>query len=150
MACMAPTQYAMASYPDGRLLISAQFAVATGMAVWGAAAGRWLVRIWPPAAGSWPRPSLGVACFLALFTLGFDSLGTTRELLAPLPDARDFATRSDERLTRVLEARQAGIDSLPVASLTHMGGLDEISTDSANWVNVCFAQAYGLRRVTAK
>ncbi len=150
MACMAPTQYAMASYPDGRLLISAQFAVATGMALWGAAAGRWLMGYWPAATGRWPQAGMAVVCVLALVTLGFDSFGATRQLLAPLPDARDFAARSDERLTKVLEAHQAGIESLPVASLTHMGGLDEISSDSANWVNVCFAQAYGLKRVTAK
>jgi hypothetical protein len=31
-----------------------------------------------------------------------------------------------------------------------MGGLDEISAESTNWVNVCFAQAYGLKHVWAK
>lgn len=149
MACMAPTQYAMSSYPDGRLLISASFAVAVGMALWGVAAGRWIRRVWP--ASAWPPAQAGLAAtFLAVVLLGYSSLGVTRELLAPLPDARDFAARSDERLGKVLEASRAGVDSLPVASLTHMGGLDEISTDSSNWVNVCFAQAYGLQRVTAK
>ncbi len=50
----------------------------------------------------------------------------------------------------MIEARQDGVTSLPVASLTHMGGLDEISRDPTHWVNVCFAQAYGLKRVEAK
>jgi hypothetical protein len=31
-----------------------------------------------------------------------------------------------------------------------MGGLGEISADPHNWVNQCFAQAYGLDRVIAK
>ncbi len=91
MACMAPTQYAMASYPDGRILISAQFAVAAGMAVWGAAAGRWLVHHWPAAEARVPQISLGTLGVLAVILLAFTSLQTTRALLAPLPDARDFA-----------------------------------------------------------
>jgi hypothetical protein len=93
---------------------------------------------------------LGTLGVLAVILLAFTSLQTTRALLAPLPDARDFAVRSDERLAKVIEARQDGVTSLPVASLTHMGGLDEISRDPTYWVNVCFAQAYGLKRVVAK
>jgi len=150
MACMAPTQYAMASYPDGRILISAQFAVAVGMAVWGAAAGRWLVHHWSVAEARVPQISLGTLGVLVVILLAFTSLQTTRALLAPLPDARDFAARSDERLAKVIEARQDGVMSLPVASLNHMGGLDEISRDPTHWVNVCFSQAYGLKRVEAK
>jgi hypothetical protein len=150
MACMAPTQYAMSSYPDGRILITAQFAVASGMAVWGAAAGRWLVAFWPAVARSRPLLVWGAAGVLVIALLGVTSFRSTRAITAALPDTRDFAARSDERAAKVLEARAQGEASLAVASLTHMGGLGEISSDSSNWINVCFAQAYGLKRVTAK
>jgi hypothetical protein len=71
-------------------------------------------------------------------------------LAAQLPDARDFAARSDERMQKVAQARAQGESEVAVASLSHMGGLDEISPDSSYWVNVCFAQAFGLHKVTAK
>lgn len=150
MACMAPTQYAMSSYPDGRILIAAQFVIAAGMAVWGIEAG-WMMRQargWP--AGGRARGAAVAAWGFAVLVIVFTSLGSAVELTAQIPDARDFAVRSDERLHKVSLARQQGVSLLPVASLTHMGGLDEINPDSSYWVNVCFAQAYGLHKVTAK
>ncbi len=130
MACMAPTQYAMSSYPDSRILIAAQFVIAAGMAVWGIEAG-WLIRhsrFWP--AGGMGQPAAMAGWGLAVLVIFVTSLSSAVDLSAQIPDARDFAARSDERLQKVDLARQQGVSQLPVASLTHMGGLDEISPDS--------------------
>jgi hypothetical protein len=150
MACMAPTQYAMSSYPDGRILISAQFSVALAMVVWGVACGLFVRRRWPLSTRPWFQLGGAAVWLVALLLLGASSLQSVKRISAPLADARDFASRWDERAAKVAEARQAGDMNLEVASLTHMGGLDEIALDPKNWVNQCFAQAYRLHQVTAK
>jgi hypothetical protein len=150
MACMAPPQLAMSSYPDGRILISAQFAVSLIMVLWGATAGLFLGSFAKGVGTRRARFGAIPLWLLSLVLLGWVVVTSARSLSAPLADARDFASRWDERNAEVTQARREGVTSLPVASLSHMGGLDEISRDPSNWVNRCFAQAYGLRLVEAK
>ena len=150
MACMAPVQYAMSSYPDGRVLITAQFTIAAGMGLWGVAAGTTLA---DTSLGQWPayaRTGQFVVVLLALVVMGAGALQTARSIASQVPDARTFAEASDKRLSAVQQAMGQQIDTLAVASLNHMGGLEEISRDPSNWVNLCFSQAYALHKVVAK
>lgn len=150
MACMAPVQYAMSSYPDGRVLITAEFTIAAGMGLWGVAAGTTLADM---TLGRWPahvRTGQLVALLLALVVMGAGAVQTARSIASQVPDARTFAEASDKRLSAVQQAMGQQIDTLAVASLNHMGGLEEISRDPSNWVNLCFSQAYALHKVVAK
>lgn len=148
MATMAPSEYALSSYPDGRILITAHYAVAAGLSVWGAvlgfSLGQWLGRGGAAAAvhsGLW----LAVSALLIV--------GSARFMLDHRPllhDARQYAARWDNRHQQLATALERGEFRVEAASLTHMGGLEELSRDPQLWVNRCVADTYGLREVRAK
>jgi hypothetical protein len=147
---MAPSAYALGSYPDGRVLLLAQFQLSSSVVLWGCAVGRlgsswvgrrrlsgWSVRLAPVGRLLLLAPG-------ALLVLGF--VRTTAPLAA---DAQQFASRWDNR-DRAL--RSAAVPNTPIeaASLAHLGGLAELERDPDSWINRCLAMAYGLPSVVAK
>lgn len=147
-AVMAPSEYALSSYPDGRILIGAHFLLAAGLATWGyqlgkalrprfrlGHSGRWLL------AGAW----MVAAILVGLITVRF--VADTKPLLA---DARGYASAWDERHVQLKAAAETGRGQVEARSLTHMGGLAEIGYDPDEWINRCVAQTYGLSRIVAK
>jgi hypothetical protein len=146
LVSMAPYEFAVDDYPDARVLITGVFVLAAGIAAWGFLLGLGLASRAPALARRAALPAALAA--LALFVSRAPaSLQTT---LAGLPDAQSFAQAWDRRDETLRSAAARGVEHLAVASLSHMGGLEEIGYDPEVWVNRCVAQTYGLKGVVAK
>ncbi len=146
---MLPSEYALSSYPDGRVLINATFVVAAAIILWALIIGAAVGPRFP--AGGRLRHALSIAISVAaLAAVGVQAARAVRQGTQLLPDARQFAAGWDQRHEAVLLARRQGEMKQAVASLAHMGGLAEIAREPDVWINRCFADAYGIRSVEAK
>jgi hypothetical protein len=149
LASIMPSEYAISSYPDGRVLIMPAYFLFLGMALWGLSLGsrlrsafviqrEWVLSIASLAFGF---------SVCALLVFGFVS---ARTLTDQAPIARQYAQAWDKRdhtLKHIVEDRD---EPIPVPSLRHMGFLAEIGYDPNEWINRCVAQAYGVDAVVAK
>jgi len=146
LATMAPYEFAVADYPDARLLVTSLFVLVAGLSMWGFLLGTAVARFAP----RHTRPAgmaLGVAAvFLALAA----AIPGTQRVGLRLPDVQSFAAGWEARDQALRMAAARGIEQTAAASLPHMGGLAEIGYDPDEWVNRCVAQTYGLKRVIAK
>jgi hypothetical protein len=148
-ATIAPYEYVVSTYPDGRVLITTQFVLVAGLAAWGFAVGRLARAVLPlsPIA----KPGVYAAVWLvALVPISVGVVRATLHSLEPLADAQEFAVTWDQRDHTIKQAVEGGEQVMAARSLNHMGGLAEIGRDPDEWINRCVAQSYGLKRVVAK
>ncbi|MFP3854640.1 MAG: DUF6056 family protein [Anaerolineales bacterium] len=146
VATMAPSEYALGSYPDGRVLVMAHFWVMAGAALWGGLLG-WLIPFRSPIESA---VRLRAVPWLIVFGLGiFLASGFIGSHMGLLADARQFARSWDQRHQQ-LQAAEPGQEPIQAASLSHMGGAAELERDPDHWVNRCVAMTYGLNQVVAK
>jgi hypothetical protein len=136
----------MNSFPDGRVLVMAHYWVVIGIMIWGGVIGSFAAIGLPaksikPIAISSGLIAFGLACFLAV-----SSIRGNQMLLG---DAQEFARSWDQRNEQLL-MEDDSIETVAAASLSHMGGLDELARDSNYWVNRCLAMTYELQSVVAK
>jgi hypothetical protein len=149
LATIAPYEFAVSSYPDSRVLITAMFVLVTALMLWGAALGRLLSQ--QTGSRSSVARSLAIA-FSAIVVVGLtaSSLRSASAMLSEAATARDYARSWDIRDEKLTAAAQAGAESVAAASLRHMGGLAEIGRDPEEWINRCVAGTYGVGSVVAK
>jgi hypothetical protein len=148
LSTIAPYEFAISSYPDGRVLITTMFVLVSALVLWGGNLGNLL------SGASWSRSPAFAAAAIALSVLvvvglAATSMRTAAASLATSDDGRAYAVSWD---TRDGNLRRVPADSelVPAASLRHMGGLAEIGRDPQEWINRCVAGTYGLRSVVAK
>jgi hypothetical protein len=149
LAAILPSEYAISSYPDDRVLIMPVYFLFLGMTLWGLSLGsrlrsafviqrEWVLSIASLAFGF---------SVCALLVFGFVS---ARTLTDQAPIARQYAQAWDERDRALKEITEEQDEPIPVPSLRHMGFLAEIGYDPNEWINRCVAQAYGVDAVVAK
>jgi hypothetical protein len=149
MASIMPSEYAISSYPDGRVLIMPAYFLFFGMTLWGLSLGarlrslfviqrEWILSIASLAFGF---------SVCALLVFGFVS---ARTLTDQVPIARQYAQAWDKRDLTLKNIAEDQDEPIPVPSLRHMGFLAEIGYDPNEWINRCVAQAYGVDAVVAK
>jgi hypothetical protein len=146
-AVMAPSAYALRSYPDGRVVMIAGFLVAAQVVLWGLMAGAFARRL--VEAAPWLQVVQSVALVLALITAAFLAAAFVQRVAPVAVDAGQFAVRWDGRDRQLRSAAPAN-GPIAAASLTHMGGLAELARDADFWVNRCVANAYNVGSVHAK
>ena len=148
-ATIAPYEYAVSTYPDGRVLITTQFVLVAGLAGWGFAAGKLSRTVLPLSLAA--KSSLVAGVWLvALIPISVAVVSATLHSLDPLADAQEFAITWDLRDETIRQTVERGEKAMAVRSLNHMGGLAEIGRDPNEWINRCVAQSYGLKTVIAK
>ena len=149
LASIMPSEYAISSYPDGRVLIMPAYFLFLGMALWGLSLGsrlRSLIVI----KKEWILFATSLVFGLsvcALLVFGFVSSWT---LIDQVPIARQYAQAWDKRDWTLKNIAEAQDEPVAVPSLKHMGFLAEIGYDPNEWINRCVAQAYGVDAVVAK
>jgi len=149
LASIMPSEYAISSYPDDRVLIMPAYFLFLGMTLWGLSLGsrlrslfviqrEWILLI----------ASLAFVFFVcALLVFGFVS---ARTLTDQVPIARQYAQAWDKRDRTLKHIVEDQDEPVAVPSLRHMGFLAEIGYDPDEWINRCVAQAYGVDAVVAK
>jgi hypothetical protein len=150
MIPFAPSEYAISSYPDERVMITQQYVLFGGLVLWSWCAGQWAVAsVRSPRA----RPALWTAASFVpiLALLCWLAAGSVQRSVEDTPVYREFASFWDrrDRVLREAATQDPGVIHA-VASLRHMGGLAEISDDPADWVNHCIALTYDVDGVVAK
>lgn len=149
LATMAPSEYALSAYPDGRVMITGVFVVVMAAGLGGVFFAGLTRRLLPLGRkGSAVLRALSSAAAATL--LAVLVVVSMQRAAVYLGDAQGFAAAWDSRDRAIHAALARGENEIPVASLTHMAGLAEVSRDPNDWVNRCLADAYGLKRVTAK
>ncbi len=149
LASIMPSEYAISSYPDGRVLIMPAYFLFLGLALWGLSLGsrlRSLIVIKREWILSTSSLVLGLA-ICALLVFGFVSAKTLTE---QVQIARQYAQAWDKRDRTLKNIAEDQDEPIPVPSLRHMGFLAEIGYDPDEWINRCMAQAYGVDAVVAK
>ena len=145
----APSEYAISSYPDDRVLITQQYVLFLGLVLWAWCVGRWAIAALRSRAAR--VAPMATALFLPVLALLFWlAAASVQKTAEELPVYREYVAFWDRR-DRVL--REAALDSpgtQAVASLRHMGGLAEIGDDPDEWVNHCIAITYDVDAVVAK
>ncbi len=148
-ATIAPYEYAVSTYPDGRVLVTTQFVLVAGLAAWGFVAGM-LARAVLPLSITAKPVLIGAVWIAALIPISVGVVRATLRSLDPLADAQEFANTWDQRGETIRQAVERGEKAMAVRSLNHMGGLAEIGRDPDEWINRCVAQSFGLKTVVAK
>ena len=149
MASIMPSEYAISSYPDGRVLIMPAYFLFLGMALWGLSLGSRLrslnINTW-----EWILSTASLAFVLAVTALLVFGFVSARTLTDQVPIARQYAQAWDKRDLTLKNVAEDQDEPIAVPSLRHMGFLAEIGYDPNEWINRCMAQAYGVDAVVAK
>ena len=149
LASIMPSEYAISSYPDGRVLIMPAYFLFLGMALWGLSLGcrlRSLIVI----KREWILSTASLVFGLAVSALLVFGFFSARTLTDRAPIARQYAKAWDKRDRTLKHIVGDQDEPVPVPSLRHMGFLAEIGYDPNEWINRCVAQAYGVDAVVAK
>ena len=143
---MAPSFYATATFPVGRVLITAQFILITAFTIWSLLLGI----TFRPFIGQVPDHSPIVLGFIVLLLI-LGAITSSQKTISRLPEAQIVAGLWDVRDKYIRQEVAAGAMEISAVSLPHISpGLAELSTDPNDWVNRCLALSYGLSKVTAK
>ena len=149
-ASIAPYEYAISSFPDGRVLITTLFICILGMGSWGFLLGVGLP-VFLTRHVQW-MPSLKITLsVLGLVVFLIFIWQASAAAVAELDTMKSYAIAWDTRDSALRSARLEGVNTIEAASLTHMGGgLAEIGYDPDEWINQCIARTYGFDQVIAK
>jgi hypothetical protein len=147
----APSEYAISSYPDARVLITTQFILGLGLAAWGWLLGklwRWLGNRVAPI--RWQAATTVILLPLGLAICARAMRAELADSQAMLVKMQDFSQTWDQRHATLRQEVSEGVTELRARSLTHMDGLAELERDPEIWINRCIAQYYGLESIVAK
>jgi len=146
VAVMFPSEFATASYPSGRVLITAEFIRNASLAIFGLHLGELLGGWRSRRIQAWEQGAWTLLLALILLSVSFG----LRDLLAERDRLFRFARLWDERHASIQQMRAEGEMRLQIRSLPHLAGLGEVEADPDHWVNRCVAQFYDLGSVEAK
>jgi hypothetical protein len=149
LASIMPSEYAISSYPDGRVLIMPAYFLFLGMALWGLSLGSRLRSI-IVIKREWILSTASLAFVLSVGALLVFEFVSARTLTNQVPIARQYAQAWDKRNLTLKNVAEDQDEPIAVPSLRHMGFLAEIGYDPNEWINRCMAQAYGVDAVVAK
>jgi hypothetical protein len=138
--CYFPSFYAQNGNPPARSLI-VPGALLTGYLLFaGYSLDRWL--------GQWrPAPSVLAAATLLVVLV---PLGIAAASLPQVAQAAQYATLWDAEDAAIRTSRDAGQADVRVPPLPPNLGESYVSSDPANWFNVCVARYYGVRTIAAQ
>jgi len=148
VASVFPSEYATATYPAERALITTGYVMTLALAFGGAEIGFAISQFIKQSSGL--RILQIAASILLLSLIGFNVLTSLSYRQAQFPRASKFAASWDDRDDEIHKAVARGEEDLAVRSLPHMAGLAEVEADAGTWINRCISQTYGLRSVIAK
>ncbi len=149
LASIAPYEFALSTFPDGRVLITTLFICILGIALWSFLVGLWLsMRFFQAKVVQFAMISILIVASLSLN--GIFIVQSTRVALENRDRMVDYANAWDERDRKLSALGDVAGELISAASLTHMGGLSEIGYDPNEWINRCVASTYGLESVIAK
>jgi len=149
LATIVPYEYAVSSYPDARVLITAMFVLVSGLVLWGLELGRLAAGLRFAGTRFGSAVALTLTAVVAI-GLAAAAIRSTSGILAFADVARPYAESWDTRDGKLREAAGGNSDLVAAASLRHMGGLAEIGRDPDEWINRCVAGTYGVGAVVAK
>jgi hypothetical protein len=150
LSTIAPYEFAVSSYPDARVLVSAMFVLVTGLVIWGATLGGQVAQISGLDVSAASRLGVLVLTTVVVGGLVLTAARSTSSILAGAADGRAYAQSWETRDVKLRQAAAAQTDQVTAASLRHMGGLAEIGRDPEEWINRCVAGTYGVGSVVAK
>ncbi|MFQ5923930.1 MAG: DUF6056 family protein [Anaerolineales bacterium] len=142
LACMLPSAFIQSSYPVGRALVLATFAVALGVAVAGSIAGSLVAS----------RTNEGTlrATSVAAVLISLYPLVITFGTLDELPRYQRWARFWDDRHELIVAERLAGKGELEVVELDHIiPEVAELSPDPDHWYNNCAEWYYDIQVLAA-
>ncbi|MEO8610471.1 MAG: DUF6056 family protein [Chloroflexota bacterium] len=147
--CIFLPIYSTSAAPDTRLLFIPRFVLICTTVFWGSVMG---LSVRDNQAENQLTGFRILVFVVVLMVIGPDlSIWTT--LVGDAPDYRVFANEWDNREHEIRAAAAAGTQDIQVAAFTvdlgNIAGLDTISSDPTQWVNVCAANYYGVKTITA-
>lgn len=149
LVSIMPSEYAISSYPDDRVLIMPVYFLFLGMALWGLSLGSRLRSLFV-IKREWILSTTSLVFGLAVSALLVFGFVTVRTLSDQVPIARQYAQAWDKRDRTLNNIAEDQDEPVAVPSLRHMGLLAEIGYDPDEWINRCLAQAYGVDAIVAK
>jgi len=145
LACMLPSAYAQSSYPVGRALILAAFAVAFV----GAAAGAILGSLLEAEPRKFEKTVLRAAG-VSVAIVGIYALAGTISTLDNLPRYQRWARFWDERHSQILSERSAGAGEIEVVLIDHIiPDVAELQPDPNFFYNNCAEWYYDIQQLAA-
>jgi hypothetical protein len=149
LASIMPSEYAISSYPDDRVLIMPVYFLFLGITLWGLSLGSRLRSLFV-SQKEWVLSIASLAFGLSVCALLVFGFVSARTLTDQVPIARQYAQAWDKRDLTLKNIAEDQDEPIAVPSLRHMGFLAEIGYDADEWINRCVAQAYGVDAVVAK
>ncbi len=152
LAVIAPSAFAESSYPDGRVLIEAEFLLTLAIFAEGGLIGMILsqLHLW----ANEPAPLfLQIALAVAFLAVCLYPLYDARKSVSSIPVYRQRAAMWDAHAAIIQADVQKGIQDVNIQdgqarSFDPFSGLLDISPDASNWVNQCAAGFFGLHHLT--
>jgi hypothetical protein len=144
VGCFAPAIWGMSKLPPGRALLVPHFALAcfTLIWLWSAAS---LLRRFLGAQRVGSQVATVVFTILISGAVLIGPVPAIRKTLALLPTARYYAAQWDQRDQWLRAAHLRGETDVVVSALGSISALEELVSDTENWVNRVTADYYGLR-----
>ena len=144
VGCFAPAIWGMSKLPPGRALLVPHFALACATLIWLWFAAS-LLRRFLGAQRVGSQVATVVFTILISGALLIGPVPAIRKTLALLPTARHYAAQWDQRDQWLRAAHLRGETDVVAPALRSISGLEELVSDTENWVNRVTADYYGLQ-----
>jgi hypothetical protein len=150
MATLALPLYGLGTAPSSRVYLTPQLALVCAAVFWG-----YLMGVGLRSRRDSVSPSRKLIFGTALAVLLIvGPLASTWQTLTQLPDFQSYAVEWDQRDQGIRTAIGQGVERFATIAFTvdlgAKAGLDIITSNPSDWVNVCAAMYYGLDSITAE
>jgi uncharacterized membrane protein len=146
LATTAPYVYTIGTYPDDRVLVTAQYILDCTLALCGFELGLLASRHSRASLGARVLASRSLPYAVAVISLA-SCLWATQRIWTRVPEMRAYARSWDQRHTEIQRAVRGGATSLVVERLPRLADLGDVSREPERWINICIARAYGLESI---
>ena len=145
-----PVAVLMQAYPEPRAISLPNYYITIVLICFGALLKRYLsLRHAGQRTVIRERLTTAVRIGLLILTVAL-TISVVSQFAKDYPALKDYAARWDDRQTRIIDARAAGITKVTVPGLESRDLVADIGDDPDDWVNACMAAYYGMEKITGR
>ena len=150
VCCMAPSAYALSTYPDLRVLVAPDWVMVMEIGIVGWLIGKAFSGLVCAKEKVKEASAIMIGAAFVVLAIGAVPLVTARDVFAQVPRYQRWAAYWDIRDAQIRNARQENTTGIEVMEIDHIiPAVSELRADPGFWYNVCAARYYRVNWIAA-